>query len=149
MHAGTGWVGSCPESTRSLTRLPDSFLAGYQSLDYEYQALQLGNARYILKASDFSNLLEEEGFALAFVGKELAQIRNQTPLEAQVVMAFSVFRIELRAQLIQGRMPLAELIRESGFDLDIEKNMLVLLCFPLSSDWFFRCFRVYCTTQKH
>lgn len=107
------------------------FLTGYENFEHAFQALQLGGVRYILKTSDFSRLLDEVGQALETLRVEQERSRQQTLLEAQVTMAFSMLRNDLCIHLLRGHVPSVEWMRESGFDIDITREMLLLvLCFP-------------------
>ena len=106
------------------------FLTGYENFEFAFQALQLGGVRYILKTSDYSTLLEEVGQALAALLAEQEHSRRQALLEAQVTMAFKMMRNNTCEQLLCGRIPSVEWMRESGFDIDITRQMLLVLCFP-------------------
>lgn len=109
------------------------FLTGYENFEHAFLALQLGGVRYILKTSDFSKLLDEVGQALETLRVEQERSRRQTRLEAQVAMAFSMFRNDMCVHLLRGRTPSVSWMRESGFDIDVAREMLLLvMCFSES-----------------
>ncbi|MDR3050323.1 MAG: helix-turn-helix domain-containing protein [Oscillospiraceae bacterium] len=103
------------------------FLTGYRNFEHAYEALQLGNVRYLLKTSDYDQLLALMTESLAAVDELRARFTQQTLLQAQINMAFSLLRNDLCEHLLQGKMPGVAVMDELAFDIDLGRSVLMML----------------------
>lgn len=104
------------------------FLTGYRNFEHAYDALQLGHVHYLLKTSDYTQLLELVTQSLAAADAQREQFARQMRLEAQVNMAFSMLRNDMGMQLFKGKLPPKDVLDGLSFNIDLGKDVLLLFC---------------------